>query len=215
MLCSMPRRVVDELGIVAAKVVEHDLEHAVRAGRPKRLGEQRRLSLVERRGRHLDCRRRPDLGRRRRGTRAPAPVEARDLGRARPGRGRRPSFRPAAAAGPRSSRRRRRAPRSARRAATAAIVAGAIALRSATSGPRTRLAAAASRDVAGDLDGRAGRDDREHDLATQRRRRRGSAAARVPSASRAVRALRPRASRRPSHRPRRARARPRSPSHPG
>ena len=59
-------------GYAAPEVVEHELEHAVRPGRPKRLSEERRLALVERRSRHLDRRRRSDLAGRRPEARARA-----------------------------------------------------------------------------------------------------------------------------------------------
>ena len=56
-----PGSVVDEVGIVPAQVVEHELENAVRSRRAERLREERRLALVERGGRHLDRRGRSDL----------------------------------------------------------------------------------------------------------------------------------------------------------
>ena len=178
MLCSMPRRVVDEVGVVAPEVVEHELEHAVRPGRPERLGEQRRLALVERRGRHLDRRGHPDPladdaelepGRR----------QARDLGGPHAGEidDRRP--RRGAAAAPRSSRRRRSAPRSRGASATAAIVAGAIAFRSATSGLRTRRGRPRRPSPRRPRAPRPAARSRAR-RPTPRRRHRGSAAARAP-----------------------------------
>ena len=155
------RCVVDEIGVAAAEVVQHELEDAVRVRGAERLREDRRLALVERGRGHLDRRRGTDLV-------ADDPklearrVEARNLRRPlarqvdhrRPGN---PRWRPRDRAvdgvesrgGERCSRPR-------------AAVVGEIAFRSATSGRApVRPAAAAISPATSTRD--AGRHDREHD----------------------------------------------------